>query len=117
MRHISARYARPGMVLKRPVYDKAGILLAGPDTVLDEARLDKFRLYNVCEIIVEDPRVNDVSVQPLIGPELEAEAVRSLRDLVARLRGCAAPARQKASRRRPFEGQEQGTLIVDVVDY
>ena len=82
MRRISARYARPGMVLHRPVYDNAGILLFGPGTVLDDERLDKLRLYTVGEIIVDDPRVDDVPVQPLIGPELEAEAVRSLRDVV-----------------------------------
>ena len=82
MRRISARYARSGMVLNRPVYDNAGILLFGPNTVLDDSRLEKLRLYTVGEIIVEDPRVDDVPVQPLIGPELEAEAVRSLRDLV-----------------------------------
>lgn len=82
MRRISARYARPGTVLHRPVYDNAGILLFGPNTVLDDSRLEKLRLYTVGEIIVEDPRVDDVPVQPLIGPELEAEAVRSLRDLV-----------------------------------
>ncbi|MCH7482549.1 MAG: HD domain-containing protein [Chloroflexi bacterium] len=82
MRRISARYARPGMVLHRPVYDNAGILLFEPNTVLDTSRLEKLRLYTVGEIIVDDPRVADVPVQPLIGPELEAEAVRSLRDIV-----------------------------------
>ena len=82
MRRISARYARPGMMLHRPVYDNAGIMLFEPNTVLDESRLEKLRLYTVGEIIVDDPRVADVPVQPLIGPELEAEAVRSLRDLV-----------------------------------
>jgi HD-GYP domain-containing protein (c-di-GMP phosphodiesterase class II) len=87
MLRISARYAKPGMVLRRPVYDNAGILLFDPLTTLDEGRIEKLVVYGVSELIVDDPRVEDVPVQPLVAPEIEAEAVRALRDLLSESRG------------------------------
>lgn len=82
MRRIGARFAKPEMKLLRPVYDNSGLLLFERLTVLDEAKVGQLQVYGVREVIIDDPRVEDVPVQPLISPELEAEAIRALRDLM-----------------------------------
>ena len=87
MRRISAKYGRPGMVLARPVYDSQGIQLFESGATLDEERLTRLGAYGVGEILIDDPRVSDVPVQPLIAPELEAEAVQGLRQLMVESQG------------------------------
>lgn len=87
MRRLAARSAKAGMVLGRPVYDSAGNRLFDPTTVLDEARLKTLAAYAVAEVVVEDARVQDVPVQPLFAPELEAEAIQALRQLLTEAAG------------------------------
>jgi hypothetical protein len=82
MRRISAKHAKPGMTLTRPVYDNAGMLLFRQATVLEEPDVTKLTIYGVNEIIISDPRVDDVPVQPLVAPEVEAEVGRAVRDLI-----------------------------------
>ncbi len=87
MRRVSGRYAKPGMVLGRPIYDSRGLILFERKTKLSEDDVQKLVLYGVSEVIVDDPRVEDVPVQPLLPPELEAEASLALRQLLTEAAG------------------------------
>ncbi len=82
MRRISAKYAKPGMVLGKPVYDNRGHMLFDVDTKLSEDSLKTLALYGVGEVLIDDPRVMDVVVQPLIPSEIEAQAAQALRQLM-----------------------------------
>ena len=75
------------MVLGRALYDSKGILVFEPRTTLTEENLKSLNIYGVGEILIEDPRVADVPVQPLIAPELEGEAVQALRQLMTESQG------------------------------
>lgn len=82
MRRIAAKYAKAGMVLGRPVYDSRGHMLFDAKTALSQEGLKTLSVYGVGEVLIEDPRVADVVVQPLIPSELEAEASQALRQLI-----------------------------------
>lgn len=82
MRRISARHAKPGMTLSRAVFDNAGMLLFERARVLKDPDVNSLMIYGVNEIIIFDPRVDDVPVQPLVAPEVEAEVGRAVRDLI-----------------------------------
>lgn len=90
MRRIAAKKAKPGMVLSRPVYDSSGLELYELGATLADSDLAKLEIYGISELLIDDPRVADVPVQPLIAPEIEADVVRSLRELLTESRsaGC-----------------------------
>lgn len=69
------------MVLGYPVYDNYGTKLLHAHTKLDEDCLKVLLDNVVTEIFVEDSRVADIPVAPLISPELEGRAARALRRL------------------------------------
>ncbi len=87
MRRISARYAKPGEVLGRPVYDSQGYEVIEAGTRLNEKLLKTLSIYGVAELIIEDWRVVDVPVQTLISPELEGRAAQALRELMMETQG------------------------------
>lgn len=87
MRRISVKHAKPGMILSRSLYDSGGIAILEHGVTLDEDSLTKLTIYGVGEIMIEDWRVPDVAVQPLISPELEAEAAQALRQLLSESQG------------------------------
>ncbi len=82
MRRISAKYAKVGMTLGKQVYDARGKLLFEEGTKLTDDALSTLNVYGVGEILLDDPRVYDVIVQPMIAPELEAQLSQALRQLV-----------------------------------
>ncbi|MCH8940113.1 MAG: hypothetical protein IIC27_03165 [Chloroflexi bacterium] len=86
MRRIAAKKAKPGMVLSRPVYDSSGLELYELGATLADSDLAKLEIYGISELLIDDPRVADVPVQPLIAPEIEADVVRSLRELLTESR-------------------------------
>ena len=81
MRRISAKYARSGMFLGSPVYDARGKVLFDTGTKLNDDSVKKLNVYGVGEILLDDPRVSDVIVRPIIAPELEAQSAHLLRQL------------------------------------
>ena len=83
MRRISAKYAKPGMVLGRPVYDNRGHMIFDSNTQLTDDSIKTFNVYAIGEILIEDIRVADVIVQPLIPAELEGQAAQALRQLIS----------------------------------
>ena len=70
------------MVLARSVYDSKGFVILDPKTTLKEEHVKSLQVYALGEIIIEDPRVSDVPVQPLISPEREADAIQAIRQLM-----------------------------------
>jgi HD-GYP domain-containing protein (c-di-GMP phosphodiesterase class II) len=70
------------MVLGRPVYDNRGHMVFDANTKLSEDSLKTLGVYGVGEVLIDDPRVTDVEVQPLIPSELEAQAAQALRQIM-----------------------------------
>ena len=78
MIRISVQNAQLGMTLARAVYDSTGKLVLSNNTVLDMSHLPLLERLDVRGIIVQDPRVDDVIIVPLISEDVEAQAVRQL---------------------------------------
>ncbi len=74
------------MVLSRSVYDSVGNPLFERGTELDKACLTTMSVYGVNEIMVEDPRVDDVPAAPMFSSEIEAEAMHALQELITESR-------------------------------
>lgn len=82
MRKISVGNARLGMTLARAIYDTLGKLILDGGTLLDAAHLPTLSRLEVRSIIVQDPRVDDVIIVPLISEEIEAQGVRMVQRLL-----------------------------------
>jgi len=87
MRRISVEYATLGTILGRAVYDSSGALLLDAGTVLDAVHVPVLSRLGVREIIIQDPRVDDIIIVPSISEEVEAQAIRLLHRLVDSNRG------------------------------
>jgi HD-GYP domain-containing protein (c-di-GMP phosphodiesterase class II) len=79
MKRISAKCARPGQVLSYAVYDSYGKKLLDENTKLDKKAISILAENWVSEIIVEDPRTDDIRVVPLVSPELEGRAAKAVK--------------------------------------
>jgi hypothetical protein len=87
MRRVSVANATTGMVLGRSVYDINGqILLSNGDRLTEENLPNLFR-SGTGEILVHDPRAEDVPVGALFSAHLEAKAVHGLRILLLNSQG------------------------------
>jgi HD-GYP domain-containing protein (c-di-GMP phosphodiesterase class II) len=82
MRRISAKYAKPGMILGAIVYDNYGTMLLNSFTKLNQDHIQILRKNKVDEIFLDDWRVADIPVQPMFSPELEGKAAGALRTLM-----------------------------------
>ena len=82
MRRITVKYAKKGMVLGASVYDSFGNLLLDSYIRLDDDCLKIMLNNGVGEILLDDWRVADVPVQPLVSPEIEGKAAQALRKLM-----------------------------------
>jgi hypothetical protein len=87
MRRVSVENAQMGMILARAIYDGSGTLILDAGTVLDAIHLPVLPRLEVREIIIQDSRVDDVIIVPLISEETEAHAVRLLHSLIDANRG------------------------------
>lgn len=76
MLRISVKHAQLGMTLARAVYDSLGKLVLDTNTVLDTSHIPILERLDVRGLIVQDARVDDVIIVPLISEEIEAQAVR-----------------------------------------
>jgi HD-GYP domain-containing protein (c-di-GMP phosphodiesterase class II) len=77
MRRVAVENAEIGMILTRAVYS-AGTLVLDSGTRLDAIHLPVLSRLEVQDLIIEDERVADVIIIPLISEELEAQAIRLL---------------------------------------
>ena len=75
------------MVLARPVYDNGGFLLIHVGEKLDQEHLNSLSIYGIGDLIIQDSRVGDITVQSLVAPELEAAVIQSLRQLITESMG------------------------------
>jgi HD-GYP domain-containing protein (c-di-GMP phosphodiesterase class II) len=87
MRRVAVQNAQIGMILARGVYDGSGTLILDAGTVLDAIHLPVLPRLEVREVIVQDARVDDVLIVPLISEETEATAIRLLHRLIDSNRG------------------------------
>jgi HD-GYP domain-containing protein (c-di-GMP phosphodiesterase class II) len=87
MRRVAVENASMGMILARAIYDGSGTLILDAGTVLDAIHLPVLPRLEVKEIIIQDSRVDDVIIIPLISEETEAHAVRLLHQLMDANRG------------------------------
>ena len=90
MRRITLKYAKPGMVLGTPVYDNYGTMLLTDHIRLDKDCLELLQNNSVVELLLDDWRVADVGVEPLLSPELEGKAAHALRRLIIENQGQAS---------------------------
>jgi HD-GYP domain-containing protein (c-di-GMP phosphodiesterase class II) len=79
MRRISAKYAKPTMLLGRALYDCFGKLLMKEGTKLTALQVASLDEVGVGELFIMDKRVDDVTAWPLITPELEGSIAASLK--------------------------------------
>jgi len=82
MRRVTVENAQLGMILARAVYDGSGTLVLETGTVLDARHIPVLPRLGVREVIVQDSRVDDVIIVPLISEETEAQAIRMLHRLI-----------------------------------
>ncbi len=75
------------MILARGVYDSMGTLILDTGTVLDAAHLPALARAEVRDIIVQDPRVDDVLIIPVVSEETEAKCIRLIHRLLDSNRG------------------------------
>jgi HD-GYP domain-containing protein (c-di-GMP phosphodiesterase class II) len=93
MRRILVNYAEPGMILARDLHDGYGHVLLDKGTQLGPEHVQALARVGVSELLIEDDRVNDVVIAPLISPELRGAAAEALTQILARLEGAQEPER------------------------
>ena len=81
MRRLAVEHAKAGMVLARPLADAFGNVICEEEEKLPESAISKLATIGIAEIFIDDPMTSDVPVEPLISPELEAQATQALRTL------------------------------------
>lgn len=82
MIRLATSHARSGMELSLPIVDAFGNEVIGENTVLDDDMINRLPMYGVREIFIDAPILEDVPVEPLIPPDLEAKAALALRTLL-----------------------------------
>lgn len=83
MRRISVANAKVGMVLRRPVFDIRGYPVFEENERITPEKLSLLARTGVSEIVIDDPRVEDVLVGTMFPAHLEAKAVQALHLLLA----------------------------------
>lgn len=83
MRWVSVANAKVGMVLRRPVFDVRGYPVFEENERITPEKLPLLARTGVSQIVIDDPRVEDVLVSTMFSPYLEAKAVQALHVLIA----------------------------------
>jgi HD-GYP domain-containing protein (c-di-GMP phosphodiesterase class II) len=82
MIRLAASHAQPGMELALSIVDAFGNAVCQAGAQLTSEHISKLPMYGVREIFVADELLDDVPVEPLIPPELEAKASLALRTVL-----------------------------------
>lgn len=82
MIRLAASHARVGMKLASPIVDAFGNPVYDAGTHLESDHISKLPMYGVREIFITEPLLEDIPVEPLIPPELEAKASLALRTVL-----------------------------------
>jgi HD-GYP domain-containing protein (c-di-GMP phosphodiesterase class II) len=93
MRRISVQYAKPGLVLAKPLYDGYGHAILGQGARLSTEWVQVLGNMPVAELFIIDERNKDAVVSPLISPELEGALAEALSRFIA----CIQVAAERAS--------------------
>lgn len=93
MRRILVNYAKPGMILARDLHNGYGHVLLEKGTPLGPEHVQALARVGVSELLIEDERVSDVVVSPLISPELRGAAAEALTQILAKLQTVPQPER------------------------
>ncbi len=81
MRRLSTVEAKPGMVLARQLTDAFHNVVLKEQAELTEEVIGRLPVYGVDELFVDDDRVADISVEPLVEPYVEAQITQGLQTL------------------------------------
>ncbi len=87
MRRLPAAEAIPGMVLARQLTDAFHNLVLKEHEELTEDVINRLPVYGVDELFVDDDRVAEVSVEPLVEPYAEAQITQGLQTLYIECQG------------------------------
>ncbi len=87
MRRLPAAEAKPGMVLARQLTDAFHNLVLKEQEELTEDVISRLPVYGVDELFVDDDRVADISVEPLVEPFTEAQITQGLQTLYNECKG------------------------------
>ena len=82
MIRLAASHAQVGMELAMPIVDAFGNSVCDRGMELTSEHISKLPMFGVREIFVNDPILEDVPVEPLVPPELEAKAAQALRTVL-----------------------------------
>jgi HD-GYP domain-containing protein (c-di-GMP phosphodiesterase class II) len=82
MRRISAKHAKPTMMLGRAIFDSYGRMIFKEGTKLSAQQVQGLDELGVGELFILDKRVDDIPAWPLITPELEGTTSSTLRQIV-----------------------------------
>jgi HD-GYP domain-containing protein (c-di-GMP phosphodiesterase class II) len=89
MRLISVANAAPGMVLASPVYDLRGTPVLAERETLTEASMPLLAGAVSSELVIQDPRTDDIFVDSVFTADIDARAIQALTHLL----GTMDPAR------------------------
>lgn len=81
MRRLPAAEAKPGMILARQLTDAFHNLVLKEHEELTADIIGRLPVYGVDELFVDDDRVAEVSVEPLVEPYAEAQVTQGLQTL------------------------------------
>lgn len=84
MRRILARYAKPGMILARDLHDADGRVAIGKGTQLTNRWIEVLKYIGAPELVILDERFKDVTVSPVVPPELEGALANALREVLTK---------------------------------
>lgn len=129
MRRILVKYAKPGMVLARDLHDGSGHVAIGKGTQLTDRWVQALAFLGASELVILDDRFQDVSVSPMITPELEGTVSETLREALGRIAAvvsgevaapCPVPDREglggaSAAAREPLDAGHLRHLVEQMV--
>ncbi len=83
MRRVSVEKAKVGMELAKPVIDRHGKMLLPANVELQQKHIGFLWEKEVWELFIEDSRVSDLVIQPLVRPEIHKDATEAMRKLLS----------------------------------
>ena len=81
MRRLPAAEAKPGMILARPLTDAFRNMVLDEQGVLTVDIVGRLSIYGADELFIEDDRVADIAIEPLVEPDAEAQITQGLQTM------------------------------------
>jgi HD-GYP domain-containing protein (c-di-GMP phosphodiesterase class II) len=115
MRRISVQYAKPDMILARPLYDGYGHTILNQGARLSAEWVQVLGNLPVAELFIADERADDLMVSPLISTDLEGAAAEALGRFMASVQVAAERARVVFGARR-VDSENAGSVATYPLD-